>query len=596
MKKIKIVLGIAALIVALFACHKDELAEKIPISEIPDLAFRNYLIVNFDADNDGFICLREASAVKVIDLSNVSGVTSLKGIEYFTSLEVLIGGGTGMDLSNCLMLRVLNTLNYDISNLNINKNVNLKELYCYSSKPLDLSKNIALEKLFCKGNFETLDLKTNSALQILDCSESGLISLVLPDSKRLKNLNCEKTQIKTFDLNGFELLEEFNFYNSSNQYHTIEKLDISNSSVKRIFCHIPMRNLNLNNLPELEFLSITSTKDKIENHKVDLSKSTKLKSLTCEFINCEINISQCAELEELILDAYLDDPVQLDISNNRKLQTLRIGSPKIIVSSFKNNSLLKKVKVFCLDDPLDFSSNTLLENLSVTGGGAVNLSQCKSLVDLYIEKNCSNTINLQQFNALKNVVLLGCKNLTSLNMSSCQILDSIYLSTIFTDKLDLDISNCKKLRVLHLDVDNLSKVNAAGCTTLKHFIYQDSSPYLNTLKWNLTSLDMSNCTSLISLLCNKNKIKELNVSGCTSLTTLSCSENQIENLNVNGCIVLNHLTCNNNKLKELDVHSCLEITYLFCRNNDDLKTLILNKNHKITTLDKDDHTEIVLKE
>ena len=579
MKKIKILLGIAALSAALFACNKEELVEKIPNSEIPDMLFRDYLLLHFDTDMDGFISKKEAEAVKEIDISNVR-INSLTGIHFFTSLEKLI--------------------------------VHVSSI-------------------------ESLDLTSNSKLEVLDCSDNAdLISLVLPDSKRLKSLNCSYTRIGSISLNGFEFLEEFSF---SQKYrgHTVEKLEINNSSLKRFIFDNGVRILNINNLPNLEFLSIRNANDINGNHTVDLSKSTKLKFLSCEYLNCEINTSQCPSLEELILNLIIAKPLKLDISNNKTLHTLRIGSSNISLSSFKNNTGLKNFTFFALEDePIDFSNNTLLEKLSVTGGGNINLSQCKNLTDLYLTSNSSNTINLQQFNSLKNVVLEVCKNITSINLSSCQSLDSLYLSGIDTKELYLDISNCKNLRFHYLNVGNLTKLNASG-SSIKDFIYQDISSMHNPLKWNLTSLNMSNCTSLISLLCNKNKIKEIDVSGCTSLTTLSCSENYVEdlkmsnnkalttlycdnnnlkkldlsacpaltmltctnnnleNLNVSSCVVLNKLWCRNNQLKELDVHTCLVLKELSCINNNDLKTLILAKNHQIEWLFKDEHTEIVLK-
>ena len=139
--------------------------------------------------------------------------------------------------------------------------------------------------------------------------------------------------------------------------------------------------------------------------------------------------------------------------------------------------------------------------------------------------------------------------------------------------LDVDISNCENLQSLIIDTENLHNLNASVCSSLKSFIYQNRNYYGDLKKWNLTSLNMSKCTSLTSLSCDFNKIKELDISGCTALITLSVYFNNLE---------------------ALDAHTCLALNNLYTFGNSDLKTLTLNKNHQITTLCKDDHTEIVL--
>jgi hypothetical protein len=204
MKRIKIISGILALISAMIVgCHKDELTEKIPYSEIPDLVFRNYLLVHFDTNMDGFINRQEAMAVKEIDLRGIGDVKSLQGIEYFTSLEKLYIPGfiwlETLDLSHHLMLEVLDcSYIYGMSpdgyqnglTLNISKNVKLKELYCTHS------------------HLNNLDLQNNIALEILDCRNSIFETLDLSNNKRLRIINCSHTTSKVI-INEFQYLEEF---------------------------------------------------------------------------------------------------------------------------------------------------------------------------------------------------------------------------------------------------------------------------------------------------------------------------------------------------------------------------------------------------
>lgn len=65
----------------------------------------------------------------------------------------------------------------------------------------------------------------------------------------------------------------------------------------------------------------------------------------------------------------------------------------------------------------------------------------------------------------------------------------------------------------------------------------------------LTTLNVSGCTTLKTLDCSKNKLTNLNVSGCTELTKLDCRENQLTALDVSGCTELTELKCYNNRIK-----------------------------------------------
>ena len=523
MKKMKIVFGIATLIVTVLVilngCNKDDI-ERIPLTEIPDTVFREYLLKNFDTDRDGFISKEEAKAVKVIDLSDLSylseGIKSLTGIANFTSLEKLI----------------INGIYY----------------------------------------LELLDLSANSMLEVLDCSwNPQLKTLILPDSKRLKSFSCSGTRLPTIDLSGYEFLEDFTFNQGTSFYdHVIGKLSISNSSVKRIECNHPIQDINISNLSNLESLSIKSTHFVNGIHAVDLTKSTKLKTLTCDYVRCVIDISQCTVLEELKWTHVGNKTV--DMSKNTALKDLHLTTDESLDLDLSKNTALKNVslsiKVFNM---LDFSNNTLIENLYVEGNGKVNISTCKNLIDLHLINSNTNAINLQQFNALINVRLNNC-NIASVNLSGCQNFEVLSISGSGNDnKLDVDVSACKKLRNLYLSITHLDKLNAAGCTALTGFEYE---PDRNFPFRFMTSLNMSNCTSLKSIKCDFNLLTMLDVSGCTALTTLSCRRNH---------------------LKELDTQTCLALQSLDCSNSSDLKTLILDKNHQITTLYKDDHTEIVLK-
>ncbi len=83
----------------------------------------------------------------------------------------------------------------------------------------------------------------------------------------------------------------------------------------------------------------------------------------------------------------------------------------------------------------------------------------------------------------------------------------------------------------------------------------------------LSSLNISNCSSLKELNCCNNFLKELNVSNKTSLHTLRCNDNQITQLDVTSCSALKELNCRGNKLKELNVSKNKNLVFLHCGQN-----------------------------
>ena len=135
---------------------KDNLA--VNADNFPDENFR----VCLQSESYGWdyvLTPEEISVIKSLHVSN-NGITSLKGIEYFTALT---------------------------------------ELVCYETQltSLDLSKNTALEFLQCPTNLLTsLDVSKNTALEYLDCSNNQLTSLDVSKNTALTEFYCSLNQIK----------------------------------------------------------------------------------------------------------------------------------------------------------------------------------------------------------------------------------------------------------------------------------------------------------------------------------------------------------------------------------------------------------------
>ncbi|MDD6098274.1 MAG: hypothetical protein PUB66_06050 [Oscillospiraceae bacterium] len=93
---------------------------------------------------------------------------------------------------------------------------------------------------------------------------------------------------------------------------------------------------------------------------------------------------------------------------------------------------------------------------------------------------------------------------------------------------------------------------------------------------NLTSLNVSKCTSLINLYCNNNKLTSLDLTDCTHLYELYCYNNKLTSLDLTGCTQLYMLYCYNNNLTSLDLtgYSNTEMNINFSDNTFDIGGVI----------------------
>ena len=169
--------------------------EKIYLNEenFPDVTFRTLLRndtqlgpVLYGTDPEVYFYISDAGVVKELFVPN-SGITSLKGIEYFTELTSLNCAGnqlSSLDLSNNPALEYLNCSFNQLTELDLRSNTKLTELLCASNSltALNVSGNTALEQLYCNNNqLVSLVLSSNSALRYLFCQSNHLATLDLGD-------------------------------------------------------------------------------------------------------------------------------------------------------------------------------------------------------------------------------------------------------------------------------------------------------------------------------------------------------------------------------------------------------------------------------
>ena len=320
---------------------------------------------------------------------------------------------------------------------------------------LNVSANTALTYLNCSGNIDfswtyidSLDVSANSLLTTLICRGSGLLSLNTTGLTALTYLDCSYNERGYWESNGFP----------------------GNS----FFIHI-----------SYPFLNFTG--------------NTALTTLICSG-NGLLNLNTTG----LTVLTYLD----CSSNEGAYWQGGGLGGYNWVHISYPL---------------LNFTGNTALTYLNCSSNGMTSLT-------------------LSGFTALTTLDCSG-NQLTNLDVSACTALTNLQCHS--NSLVNLNVSACTALTTLVCTYNQLTSLDASGCITLTT---------LDCTYNHLTNLNVSACTALISLACSQNSaLTSLDVSACTALTTLDCSGNQLTILNASGCTALTTLNCPYNQLTSLDV-------------------------------------------
>jgi len=252
-----------ALILGCTALGEDDRVERasyvrINSTNFPDEYFRDYVSDYCDSNGDGKLSSTEIAAVKEIDLM-YEGCESLKGVEYFTALEVL------------------DVTENELTSLDVSKNVNLRDLGCAinSLARLDLTKNTKLESLSCSGNqLTSLDVSNNTQLEWLECQYNFLTSLDVTNNTQLTDLCFTSNEISSIDLS---------------KCIALESLECGGNRLTQ---------LNVTKLTKLTWLDCSENK----LTSLDVSKCTKLEYLACPGNNIKsLNVVTCPNLVKAVM-------------------------------------------------------------------------------------------------------------------------------------------------------------------------------------------------------------------------------------------------------------------------------------------------------
>ena len=198
--------------------------------------------ISLTANPDGTAFLndenkQQMAALTTLDVNSCS-LTSLAGIEYFTSLKNLYchkNDLTTLDVSMLTNLEILNCSNNSLESLDVSKLTNLETLNCSNNslKSLDVSKLTYLTALNCSNNsLKSLDVSKLTILGELYCNDNGLETLSLPTTSALTTLQCHNNALTALDVSKLTGLTFLTCYNNQ-----MEALDITqNTALEYLLC------------------------------------------------------------------------------------------------------------------------------------------------------------------------------------------------------------------------------------------------------------------------------------------------------------------------------------------------------------------------
>ena len=158
MKKVLFALVAMSLLVTACEDGNDDFIKLKEVDDVctmmDDLKLMEHCYEEYDVNKDGKVSMEEAAAVR--DFTITTEISSIKGIEYFPNIEVLLITRT-YDLTECnlmnnkklksISLGYMDSFVSNISDLNFSKLTNLSRVYlgCVAIKNLNLANGNAIE-------------------------------------------------------------------------------------------------------------------------------------------------------------------------------------------------------------------------------------------------------------------------------------------------------------------------------------------------------------------------------------------------------------------------------------------------------------------
>ena len=580
----------------------------IPGIEITDEKFKQYLIENFDTDNDGDISTEEAEAVTAIDCSG-RDIESLTGLEFFVNLEILNCNSNALtraDISKNLLLTTFSCDSNKIDSLGFAENILLKYLSCSSNEltELDVFNNVTLTEFACSSNkLKNIDVSKNTSLVTFDCSDNELTALDISSNSALTSLICSGNNLTVLDVSKNSSLKKLDCRNNESMEkiilakdQTIPDLSYDNTTT----LEYPAPEKKLVNIPDAKFKAfLVGLYDTDKDGEISENEALAVKEIKCHDrdISTVAGLSSFVNLEVLICSGNKISVI--DISENIKLKEIDCANnPLSTINLSENVSLTKLLAYSCNLSALNVESNVNLIELNCSDNkiSTLNVEKNTLLQRIHCQKNNLSTLDLRKNLQVKTLNCRDNARLTSLYLEQGFVIETLYINSpptniiypnyatfkdaAFQKYLIDNFDSDKDGKLSEAEVKNVREINCAGLgiSSLEGVeLFKDLTSLICSGN-NLTTIDITSNTALRTFRCDSNQLSKLDVSKNILLETLSCSKNVLFSVNVTSNINLKHLICNGNSLGTLNVNTNTKLETLECQNN--LMTLILylNKN------------------
>ncbi|MCR4793170.1 MAG: hypothetical protein K5871_10485 [Lachnospiraceae bacterium] len=284
----------------------------------PDPVFRAVISgADYDRDLNGYLDESEIALTINIYCEGM-GITSVKGVEYFTALQGLWCKDNlieSMDLSANRDLRGVWCSGNLFTSLDFSANPELTWVYCYDCRLtyLNVSNNPKMAYIECNTNpLPVLDVTHNPELEHLMCGSCELTSLDLSQNPRLSHLDAFRNHLTSLDVSHNPCMKRLDIWDNPG----LGSIDVShNPGLQYYNCaHNDASYVDVTANPELQKLICSYN----SIGSLDLSHNPKLFYLDCAVNQLgALDLSGNPELH--FLQAFTNNFTSLDISGNRFL-------------------------------------------------------------------------------------------------------------------------------------------------------------------------------------------------------------------------------------------------------------------------------------
>lgn len=435
----------------------------------------------------------KAAINKVLKRPSATDITeaNMKEIVFLNASYSKIKDTTGLEYATNLKTLLLYENN--LTNIDLSKNTNLSilDLGNNNISSIDLSKNVKLSNLTINNNNLTnLDLQHNTALNYLDVKENELSSLDLSKNTYLDYLDISETNISSIDLSKNLMLVYF--ISDKNRFSNIDLSKNTN------LAYLSMNDNNLRSVSLFENIDLSTIL--LNNNNIS---SLKLPENTSQIY---------AEIENQ--NIIVEDVVAID---NRLVHQnlIKYNDTYVLPRFISDNGVYEEPSFIWNNLPstttnvnYTFESNLGNRNIVFSGKVLLDVSFQKwEDINVIPDKNLMGVINQQLGKSAGSAVTVeDMEKIVSLSANLSNISDTT------------GIEYAINLEHLSLSTNNISSINLSKNTKLLS---------LNLRNNYLTEIDLSKNKNLTEVFLQNNNISNLNVEGLENLTKIMATNQSI---------------------------------------------------------------------